>query len=155
MDRIHQLLSHVNCLHTPLSWTPVDAMPAMPAGHLRPLVLFFFFEVTWEVRIIPRSDKQDLVIVYLLFLMLLRTLTEVWWDLSPTPLPYPWHELGNRWASEEWMHSSPGHHSSAVGQIKRHFSVVQHTVKIIKSNYPRKNFGIRLSLYQCSAKYNA
>lgn len=26
-------------------------------------LLFFFFEVTWEVRIIPRSDKQDLVIL--------------------------------------------------------------------------------------------
>lgn len=40
MDRIHQLLSHVNCLHTPLSWTQVDVMAA---GHLRPLVLFFFW----------------------------------------------------------------------------------------------------------------
>ena len=95
----------------------------MAAGHLRPLVLFFFLRLPEKSGSFQDQTNRIWWLSVFFFWCCTRPSQKSWWDLSPTPLPHPWHELGKRWASEEQMHSPPGHHSSAAGQIKHHFSV--------------------------------
>lgn len=87
--------------------------------------------------------------------MVLKTLTGSRQDPIRTAILHPHDEVGIRLASEEWIHSSPGHHPSAPYQNGHHFSVVWLMVKIGKSYCPRETFGIKVSLYQCSAKHNS
>ena len=117
----------------------------------------FRFEVIWEVVIILRSDwtvSSDSLSSFCLFVWC----STPWQDPLHTPVPpppTPWDEAGIRLASEEWKHSSSGHHPSAAKQNKHRFSAARLMVKIGKRCWPRVDWGIKLSVYRCSAKHNS